>query len=216
MAKKNYYAVLGGKGGASGVYRTWAQCQAQVAGVSGARYQGFATLEEAQAFLAAGGARLEGAGDAPPKKAPPPMPFREGAAVAYVDGSYRADTQEFSCGAVLFWAGEKVEFSQKNDDPDLAQMRNVAGEIMGAVVAIRWCLERGVPALEIYHDYAGVGKWALGQWKTNRPGTQAYARFCAQARQRMELRFVQVRGHSGDYWNDEADRLAKEALNISR
>ena len=210
MAKK-YYAVKNGRGGLSGIYLTWEDCKAQVEGVPGVQHKSFSTLEEAEAFLA-------GEAPAAPKKAekkePAPMPFKEGVAVAYVDGSFRSDTGEFGAGAVLFWEGEKVEFSQKNDDPDMAEMHNVAGEIMGAVLVIRWCLERQIPAVEIRHDYEGVGKWATGQWKANKPGTQAYARFCAGARQRIGLSFVKVKGHSGDTWNDEADRLAKAALGI--
>ncbi len=214
MAKK-YYAVKNGKDGVSGVYLTWADCKAQTEGVPGAKYKGFSSMEEAEAFLR--GEELKKPKASPKKdaeKAAQP-PYKEGTAVAYVDGSYHAGTKEFSCGAVLFWGGRQIEFSQKNDDPDMAEMHNVAGEIMGAVLVIRYCLEHGIPALEIYHDYRGVGKWAMGEWKTNRPGTQAYAAFCKKARQRIRLNFVEVEGHSGDYWNDEADRLAKEALGLA-
>lgn len=205
MAKK-YYAVRNGRDGVSGVYLSWEDCQARIKGAKGVSYKGFATREEAEAFLRGG---LPGG-----KQDPPLMPFRDDAAVAYVDGSYRADTGEFGGGAVLFWQGEKTEFSRKNDDADMAQMHNVAGEIMGAVLVIRHCAAQKIPAVEIHHDYEGVAKWATGQWKANKPGTQAYAQFCARARQRMKITFVKVKGHSGDTWNDEADRLARKALGI--
>ncbi len=214
MAKK-YYAVKNGKGGVSGVYLTWEDCKAQVEGVPDVKYKGFSTVEEAEAFLRGEEAERPASPRKKEKKqeAPEP-PQKEGVAVAYVDGSYHAGTKEFSCGAVLFWEGRKLEFSRKNDDPAMAEMHNVAGEIMGSVLVIRWCLAHQVPALEIYHDYRGVGKWAMGEWKTNKAGTKAYADFCRNARQRIKLSFVEVQGHSGDYWNDEADRLAKEALGI--
>ncbi len=210
MAKK-YYAVKNGKDGVSGVYLTWGDCKTQVEGVPGVKYKGFATLEEAEAFLRG---EETARPKAPQRKEAPEPPFREGMAVAYVDGSYHAGTKEFSGGAVLFYDGKRVDFSQKNGDASLAEMHNVAGEIMASVLVIRHCLEQGVPALEIYHDYRGVGKWATGEWKANKPGTQAYAAFCRKAAQRIKLSFVEVQGHSGDYWNDEADRLAKEALGI--
>lgn len=218
MAKK-YYAVKNGKNGVSGIYFSWEDCKAQTEGVQNVRYKGFATLEEAEAFLKGETLPVPGKtqtrrSPAPEQPAPEP-PWKDGAAVAYVDGSYHAGTREFSCGAVLFFDHQRIDFSQKNDDPSLAEMHNVAGEIMGSVLVIRYCLEHGIPALEIYHDYRGVGKWAMGEWKTNRPGTQAYAAFCKKARERIKLSFVEVQGHSGDYWNDEADRLAKEALGIS-
>lgn len=48
MAKK-YYAVQ--KGRKPGIYETWAACEAQVKGFSGAVYKSFPTLNEAQAFM---------------------------------------------------------------------------------------------------------------------------------------------------------------------
>ncbi len=200
-----------GKGGVSGIYLTWAECKAQVDGVPGARYKGFATHEEAEAFLAG---RETAAAEKPQKAEAPEPPHKDGVAIAYVDGSYHSGTKEFSAGGVLFYDHQRVDFSQKHDDPDLAEMHNVAGEIMASVLVIRYCLEHKIPAVEIYHDYNGVGRWGMGEWKTNRPGTQAYALFCQKARQHMKLSFIQVQGHSGNYWNDEADRLAKQALGI--
>lgn len=201
---KKFYAVKNGKDG-DGVYDSWEACKAQVHGVKGVVYKGFPTRGQAQDFLAALGASTGEERDAPP-------PERPDQAVAYVDGSFSQETGEFACGAVLFWQGERFLFSHKYSDPQMADMRNVAGEVMGAVAVIRWCLERGVPALEIHHDYEGVGKWALGLWKANKPGTQAYAAFCRQARQRLALTFVKVKGHSGNPYNDLADQLARRAL----
>lgn len=209
MAKK-YYAVKNGRGGVSGVYLSWEDCRSQAEGVPGASYKSFRTLEEAETFLRGKESSLPQKDAAPPE----PPPYREGIAVAYVDGSFLSDTKEFSCGAVLFYDGRQMEFSKKYNDPGMADMHNVAGEIMGAVSVIQYCLDQNVPALEIHHDYEGVAKWAQGVWKANKPGTQAYAAFCREARQRMKLAFIKVRGHSGDYWNDQADALARRALGI--
>ena len=54
----------------------------------------------------------------------------------------------------------------------------------------------------------------LGEWKANKEGTKAYRDFYQQAARRMEIRFVKVKGHSGDRYNDMADNLAKKALGI--
>ena len=201
---KKFYAVKGGRDG-DGVYGDWEACKAQVHGVKGVVYKGFPTREEAEAFLQAASASGR-------EEEAPEAPGREDRAVAYVDGSYSQETGEFACGAVLFWQGERLLFSQKYKDSQMAEMRNVAGEILGAVAVIRHCLEHRIPALEIHHDYEGVGKWALGLWKANKPGTQAYAALCRQARERLDLTFVKVKGHSGNPWNDLADQLARRAL----
>lgn len=209
---KKYYAVRQGR--SQGIFFTWDQCKAQVHGVAGAVYKSFPTLEEAEAFLQRG---AEGVPQAAPQKGggkEQELPSDAQGAVAYVDGSYHSQTQEFSSGVVLFYQGEKISLSEKFSDPALAVMHNVAGEIMGAVLAIRYCQEREIPGLTIYHDYEGVGRWAQGDWKANKPGTQWYAAFCQAARETLRLAFVKVKGHSGDQYNEEADQLAKQALGI--
>lgn len=57
MAKK-YYAVRTGR--KTGVFMTWAECQKQVTGFSGAEFKSFPTMEEAQAFagVSAEGSRI--------------------------------------------------------------------------------------------------------------------------------------------------------------
>lgn len=201
MAKK-FYAVRVGRDG-SGVYETWDECKRQVHGVARAVYKSFPTRQEAEAFIQGWENGRE----------PEPETAWQGA-VAYVDGSYDNKTGDFSCGAVLFWQGEQIEFSQKFTDRELASMHNVAGEIMGVRVVLDYCLEQGIPAVELHHDYEGLGRWADGSWKANKPGTQSYAAFCQKAAKAMTIRFVKVKGHSGDTNNDLADALAKKALGL--
>ena len=114
MAKK-FYAVKNGKNG-DGIYDSWEACKAQVHGVKSVVFKGFPTRAEAEDFLQRAGASTT-EGEAPEN------PQREGVAVAYVDGSFSKDTGEFACGAVLFWQGERLLFSQKYNDPDLREMR---------------------------------------------------------------------------------------------
>ena len=135
-------------------------------------------------------------------------------AAAYVDGSYNIHTGEFSYGAVIFYNGEEFTFSEKFNDPENAKMRNVAGEINGAVRAMRFCLENGIDALDLYYDYEGIEKWCTGAWKTNKSGTIAYKKYYDEIRQSVNIIFHKVKGHSGDKYNDMADRLAKNALGI--
>ena len=49
MAKKNYYAVKVGL--RTGIFKTWSECSACVQGYPGAKFKGFATLAEAEAFM---------------------------------------------------------------------------------------------------------------------------------------------------------------------
>ena len=133
---------------------------------------------------------------------------------AYVDGSYNVATKEYSYGAVIF-AGDKKEcFSEKFDDPELATMRNVAGELEGSMKAMRYAVEAGASELDIYYDYEGIEKWCTGAWKTNKDGTKAYKAFYEEISKKLKVNFHKVKGHSGDRYNDEADILAKKALGI--
>lgn len=205
MATK-FYAVR--KGRTTGIFTDWAQCQRQVTGYSGASFKSFSTREAAVRFLEAGTT-------ADPLPEESVSRTSETMAVAYVDGSYHSGTGEFACGAVIFYQGETFEISRKFADPELAAMRNVAGEIKGSQAAMDFCLERNIKSLELHHDYEGVAKWCTGEWKTTKEGTKAYRDYYLKAAERLSVTFVKVKGHSGDPLNDRADRLAKDALGIA-
>ena len=50
MVKKRFYAVVRGKTSGA-VYDSWAECEPNVKGISGAMFKGFSTRKEAEAFL---------------------------------------------------------------------------------------------------------------------------------------------------------------------
>ena len=131
-----------------------------------------------------------------------------------MDGSYYHGSGRFSCGVVLFWNGKELHFKEAYSDPELAAMRNVAGEIKGAELAMKYCVEHGIASLRICHDYEGIAKWCEGQWEAKKEGTRAYRDFYRSASEKVKITFRKVKGHSGDTWNDLADHLAKEALGL--
>lgn len=220
MAKK-YYAVR--KGETPGIYLTWGDCQKNIQGYSGAEYKGFDDIREAEAFLL-GGAGVSAHTGKNGKEAVDAAyvdvaeaHFQDVAgngAVAYVDGSYNVKTREYSCGVVLFYRGVTQYFSRKFSNPEQAAMRNVAGEIEGSICAMNYCLEHRIESLVIYYDYEGIEKWCTGAWRANKEGTIAYRDFYRRASQQIKIRFVKVKGHSGDKYNDLADKLAKQAVGL--
>lgn len=224
MAKKKFYAVKQGR--KTGMFLTWDDCKKQVMGYPGAIYKSFGTREEAEAYLGVTGAQTgqkNGTVDATERTAGINRSVSSGnnksentenAVEIYVDGSYHAATKEFSYGMVVLVDGKEEKFSQKMTDPELAQMRNVAGEIKGSEAAMQYALDHKIPSIIIYHDYQGIASWCNGDWKANKLGTIAYRDFYKKASQKIKIQFRKVKGHSNDKYNDMVDQLAKEALGI--
>lgn len=224
MAKKKFYAVKQGR--KTGMFLTWDECKKQVTGYPGAIYKSFGTKEEAEEYLGVTGSQTA------QKDREADLTGREGeitrsvssgknksentekAVEIYVDGSYHAATKEFSYGMVVLINGKEEKFSQKMTDPELAQMRNVAGEIKGSEAAMQYALDHKIPSIIIYHDYQGIASWCNGDWKANKPGTIAYRDFYRDAVRKVRIQFCKVKGHSNNKYNDMVDRLAKEALGI--
>ena len=110
--------------------------------------------------------------------------------------------------------GEKYILQGSGIEEEMATMRNVAGEILGSMAAVEKALELGLKELTIYYDYMGIEMWATGGWKRNKTGTIAYHEYMQKVKNQIAIVFQKVKGHSGIDGNEEADRLAKEAVGI--
>lgn len=197
-AKNNFYAVLAGR--TPGIYRTWAECQRQVTGFKGAKFKGFVTLPEAEAFMNGMAAQKERAAGAENR-----------GVVIFVDGSYMKG--RYSWGFAAYEAG-KLIFTKNGAGTSAAaaKLHNVAGEMAAAREAVLWAEAQGLEdrGITICHDYEGIAAWPLAHWQAKLPQTQEYAAFMQP---RLDwVRFQKVAGHTGVEGNELADRLAKEAL----
>ena len=73
----------------------------------------------------------------------------------------------------------------------------------------------GMKKLTIFHDYEGIAAWVLGKWKCKKPETRRYAMVMWKAMDAgLRIYFNHVKGHSGNWGNDEADQLAKLAVGL--
>jgi len=196
-----YYAVK--KGRKRGIYSTWSECEAQVKGYSGAVFKKFSTYEEALKFIDEVEEPLEDVHVSS---------LKENEMIAYVDGSFDKDSGSYSYGIVLFTKDGKSEISSMEKDEKMKDMRNVAGEIRGAMVAMDKALKSGKDILYLYYDYIGIEKWAVGEWKANKYGTKMYKSYYDSIKDKFRVVFKKVTAHSGNEYNEEADRLARKAL----
>lgn len=207
MAGK-FYAVKAGR--KTGIFNSWEECKRQVDGYPSASYKSFKTAAEAAAYigLIPNQTAIANANNSPADF------VTDNTAIAYVDGSYNISTCEYGYGVVFFYNGEEIHLKKGFPKDDLAAMRNVAGEIKGSEAAISYAVSKHISSIKIYHDYEGISKWCTGEWKANKEGTIAYRDFYNNAKKQLKIEFVKVKGHSGDTYNDIADRLAKEAAHV--
>lgn len=198
---KKYYAIKKAK--KTGIFTSWDICKQYVDGYSGAEYKSFTNRADAENYLKNNASKSENDS---------PIYTSESEAIAYVDGSYNNETSEFSYGAVIFFGGKEYHFSQKFSSSELSEMRNVAGEIKGSEKAMEFAVENKVTKLTIYYDYAGIAKWCTGEWQAKKQGTKEYKQFYEEIKESVHIDFIKVKSHSGNKYNEIADKLAKEAL----
>lgn len=136
-------------------------------------------------------------------------------AEAYIDGSFNAATKVYGSGVLLFIEGkeEPICLSQPGNNPAFVSQRNVAGEVMAAMLVMEGC--KKIPNLEeltIYYDYAGLECWVKGTWNARNSLSQAYRDYARSLP--FKLSFRKVTAHTGVRYNEEADRLAKMACRL--
>jgi ribonuclease H-related protein len=208
MAKKNFYAAVF-KDGAHRIYSNWPDCQRATSGVADIKFKGFATREEANAWIALarpGEASLSAddsgaeSGDAG---------FPAGTILIYVDGSYIHNRCKRAGWAWLAVRDGKVIGQESGVTDKDALSRNIDGELEAAIRAMEWASHHGHRAV-IHHDYSGISMWASGAWKVKAEVSRDYVERIREIKDIVT--FKKVAGHSGDLYNDMVDKLAGEAI----
>ncbi|GFP74925.1 ribonuclease H1 domain-containing protein [Clostridium fungisolvens] len=188
------------------IVNTWDQCLKLVKGVKGAKYKSFESIEEAKAFLKEQGNILKKGEDNYPLDC----------LHAYVDGSYNVSTEEYAYGVVAvrndvvqyIGSGVGKSNSEKN-------IRQIAGELEAAVKATEYALLSGEKKLVIFHDYAGICYHATGFWERKDESSKKYYEKMNELMNKgIEVIFVKVDSHTGDFFNELVDEKCKEQLGI--
>lgn len=239
MAAKKYYAVKRGR--MPGIFMSWEECRASVEGYPEAEYQGFARLEEAEGYLDRGSqplpegnkAQTDGgtAGEkgsagsnadvgmrAEEHRMPGPEDIpASGTLLAYVDGSYDDSLKKYAFGCVFLLPDGRIytEYGSGDNEQSLRH-RNVTGEMLGAMYAVKTAMRNGFPHVEIRYDYQGIEKWVTGEWRSKTELTRKYAEAMREWRKNITFSFQKVAAHANVYYNELADKMAKTGLREGR
>lgn len=204
-----YYAVR--KGFKTGIFTTWDECQSYVHGFSNAEFKSFSSESEAREYL---NNDITSYHEKPSKKDSTATLKN----IAYVDGSFDGYSKTYGFGGFIIYEenGKKcVRVVQgAGNNPEMSKMRNVAGEISGAMRIVEEAIYLGLEEITLYYDYAGIENWVTGIWSCNKYETYEYSRFMHESSKQIRIHFHKVEGHSGDTGNDIVDTIAKEQSGV--
>lgn len=208
-----FYAVLDGHSRKPMILTSWDACKREVTGAKGVKFKSFPSRDEALEFIKIHGQDLPDVMSAEASGKPAEKnEHNPDAVVIYVDGSYELSSERYAYGMVVVHEGEEIHSECEAVKGEYSAMRNVAGEVLGAMKAMTYAKENGFKYLTLYFDYQGIESWAIGTWKRNNPLTQGYHSFYQNMRTDLTVKFMKVKGHSGDRFNDRADEIAKSAF----
>ena len=149
MAKLKYYVVW--KGRKPGIYTSWAECEAQVKGFTGAEYKSFPTREMAEnAFRNAYDDYKGKSGSSQKWLFAPTKPVLPSICV---DAACSGSPGPLEYRGVLTETGEDIFHAGPFQDGT-----NNVGEFLGIVLAMDWCINKK-KELPIYSDSASAISW---------------------------------------------------------
>ena len=223
MAKKKYYAVKCGV--RPGIYETWAECEMQTKGFSGAQFKSFASMEEAEKYMlgeegvsseSATMGNVDSTEEINNQIEEELRSLAEDEVIAFVDGSYSSAEEKSGFGVIIIDdKGIQTPLYKaftKQLHSDFLELRNVAAELEGVKEAIKWAIAYKKTKIKIYYDYEGIGKWADGSWEAKKDITRKYVTFLREKQALIALEFCKVPAHAGIEYNEMADNLAKKSL----
>lgn len=123
----------------------------------------------------------------------------------YTDGSFNGKNASW---AFIVVQNDEVLFQDRGVlEGDINKMWQIGGEIKAAENAVLWAAKNDCK-ININYDYLGVEHWATGKWRAKNEHTKAYVAFM-QENSKYINKYVKVKAHSDNQYNNLADSLAK-------
>lgn len=192
--KKKYYAVIEGR--IPGVYKTWEECEKQTKGFPNATFKSFTSVQSAHQYL--------NSSVALGTKKPVDVQL-------YVDGSWNGDVGRYGWGFYLSVNGKSVSSGYGGgENSKYVSSHQIAGEVIAVLQGLERAVYKGYSCVEIVYDYNGIEKWATKEWSAKSDIARGYVFHLDKYREQIDINFTKVESHTGNYFNDKADRLAKK------
>ncbi len=190
-----------------GVYETWQSCKENVLGFPFAEFKGFNNQVAAHEYVNKGKQIKNNFLN---------KTIKRNEAIAFVDGSYSPHSGKITYGIVFLTKGmEENRFSGTVENKAMRKLKSVAGELGSALRAMKIADALGMKQLTIYHDYIGISNCIKNRETYCKQGFQVYLDVYDDVSTRVNVDFVHVKGHSGNYFHNVADSLAKAAHQIA-
>jgi ribonuclease HI len=232
MGKNKFYAVV--KGHRPGIYDAWFGAhgaEANVRGFGGARYKGFPSRHEAEAWYKELSAETGAAQNNRPSvsreassrrpktttKAPPDRPNTadRGSVIVYTDGGCSKNPGPGGYGVVLLSGQGRKELSG-----GFARTTNNRMELTACIKGLE-AIEQKCPVVvfcDSQYVVNGIEKgwarrWRQNNWKRNETDTAENSDLWSQLLdlcEQHDVSFRWVRGHDGNTENERCDQLAVE------
>lgn len=143
-------------------------------------------------------------------------PVDDFSAIAYVDASYSSNERFGAIGIVLLTSSEVIQYSEIPENLENCALTSTNHELLAAAKAIKMAKERHIKNLIIKHDNSSIGELAKSQSVSKTSMEEWYKQLVMKHREKMTITFKKVKGHSKEYFNELADRLAYKAMKAER
>ena len=214
-----FYGVKAGK--VPGIYTSWAECEKNVKGYSGATYKSFSKRTDAEAFIR--NEKVEKVENKVERN------ISEGNVIdVFTDGSHKKHEKNGHLGVGIFckYMDEEYEYSlpitkhileKEGIDPS-TKLSNPFAEIFSYRELLRLIHESKKDLSKytflVKMDYEGVEKWLNGSWQCKEEYIKKIKLSCDYYLSHIKTRVIiqHVSAHTNIYGNDRADELAKSPI----
>ncbi|QJX79920.1 ribonuclease H family protein [Priestia megaterium] len=215
MDFKPYYAVKIGRN--LGIFKEWKEVVAETEGFFGGSYKKCASKQEALDFL-----------DLKDEKKKSVLEVKQTNFLSknpnvlnvYVDGSYDQNEKIYAYAfAVVEDGGVTDNFSGAKQDVNVGELLNSSsGELLAAMMAIKYSIHRKIRNVIIYYDCIFIPNLLNGTAEPRNEYQIKYIEFMRNAitTNNLKVNFTKVQAHSSNEYNKFVDKLANKAMRDKR